>query len=49
MSLAVKKHLAKGDRPIAIIEGGDLDGEFLVVYEKPGTEAIIIPPESTFL
>lgn len=48
MSLAVKKHLAKGDRPIAIIEGGDLDGEFLVVYEKPGTEAIIIPPESTF-
>lgn len=48
MSLSVKKQLSKGDRPIAVIEGGDLDGHYLVVYEKPGTEAVIIPPESTF-
>lgn len=48
MSLRVINQLGRKDRAIAIIDGGEEDGSYLVVDEKPGTEAIILPDTSKF-
>lgn len=48
MSLRITKKLKQEDRPIALIRGGELDGQFLCVDTFIGTEAIIIPEDSRF-
>lgn len=48
MSLYIKNHASTNDRVIAVINGGDLDGNVLCVSDKPGTEAITIPMEASF-
>lgn len=50
MSLFITKTLGKKDRPVSLIRGGDLDGQFLCVSEDvvDGSEGIQIPPNSRF-
>ena len=35
-------------KPLAVIKGGDHEGELLAVDEKSGLKSINLPPDSTF-